>query len=134
MKFGLRCAGCFLRNEFQKARRGFASSIGATPSDICLRDATDFQRDFGSGLGLDQRRAEIDRTDCRLVITGHKPDHRFAEKFLDLPQIQIDLFAPAIHDDANFLTRVAEAIEDLERSLRAANRRNIERQDQNDFV
>ena len=96
--------------------------------------ATNFGCDFGGGLGLHERCAEIDRTDGGLIVTGHKRHHRFPKEFFYLPEIEIDLLAPAIDDDSYFLSRVTEAVEDLERSLRAANRGNVECQDENDFV
>ena len=49
-------------------------------------------------------------------------------------KVEVDLFAPAIHHDAHFLTRVTESIEDLECALGTANGGDVECQDQDDLV
>src|SRR5262245_58847241 len=83
---------------------------------------------------MDQRGAEVDGVNSRLIIARHESDTRFSQELLHLAQIEIDLFAPAIHNDAHFLTRVTESIEDLECALCTANRGNVECQDQDDLV
>src|SRR5687768_13973203 len=99
-----------------------------------LRDATYLECDLRGWFGLDQRSAEIDRADCCLVVTGHKFHNGLTQKLFNLPEIEIDLFTPAIDDDTHFLARISEPVEDLERPLRAADSRNIEREYQNDFI
>ncbi len=130
--------GCRLHaseTEFQNGRRCFDCSIGARLRlTICLAMRLissaifEFGSDWTSGV---PRLIELDR--C-LVVTGHETDDWFTQKLLDLPQIEIDLLAPAIDDDADFLARVSKPIEDLERSLGAADGGNVERQDQDDLV
>ena len=48
--------------------------------------------------------------------------------------IQIDVLAPAIHDQPNFLACVSETIEYFERATRTANRVNLEGQHDQDLV
>ena len=64
-------------------------------------------------LGLNQRPSEIYRLYRCLVIARDKAGNRLAEKLLYLAQIEIDLLAPAINDDPNFLPRVAQPVKDF---------------------
>jgi len=63
-----------------------------------------------------------------------KPITRFTEKLFDLPQIEVDLFAPAIYYNANFLSRIAEPIENLQSALCTPDCGYVQRQDQDDFI
>src|SRR5918911_3195704 len=80
---------------------------------------------FRAMVREDERLAEVDRRDSRLVIARHEPHHTLAQEALDLLQVEVDLFAPTIDDDANLLARVAEPVEEFERALGAANCRDV---------
>src|SRR6266496_711263 len=83
---------------------------------------------------MHERGSQVYRSYRRLIVTGDKTNYRLMQKLLHLAQIEINLFAPAIDHDSYLLTWVTKPVEDLKGALGAANRRNIQGQDQHDFV
>lgn len=69
-----------------------------------------------------------------MIIARYEPDDWLTKKPLNLSQIKIYLFAPPVDDNPNFFAWVAQAIEDFQRALCAANSWYVEGKDEHDLV
>ena len=80
------------------------------------RNKSQIRRNLRRGSGFDERLTEIDRVDRRAIIALNKTHNALAEKVFNLFLVEIDIFAPAVDDHANFLTRITKAVEYLEQA------------------
>src|SRR5919201_3196043 len=110
-------------------RREGGGVRAAGPGRDARGDLPDLAGDARRGLGLDERLAEVDRVDDRPVVARDEAHHALAQVALDLPEVEVDLLRPAVDDDPHLVARVAEAVEDGQRALRAADGRDVEGED-----